>query len=133
VLPSADFAPPRRVTVTAVAAAVSSPSCSTRGMSRDDAHPNNVPGPFYVLNEWCTLCGVPEWAPELFAFDVGPTSHCWVKRQPETRAELDQMIDVMAGQEFVCIRYAGTDPAIIERLVARDEADIVDALSGEVA
>ena len=64
--------------------------------------PRNVPGKFYVLKDCCLLCGVPwEVAPELFAYD---DNGCWVKRQPATQAEHEQMLKVIAFQELDCIR-----------------------------
>ena len=64
--------------------------------------PRNAPGEFYVLKDCCTLCGVPwDIAPELFAYD---DNGCWVSRQPETAAEREKMLKVIAFQELDCVR-----------------------------
>ena len=92
-------------------------------------HPRNAPGPFYVVNECCTLCQVPAYAPTLFELDDEQEHHCWVKRQPTTPAELDQMLEIINMADLGCIRYGGADLDIIERLKAMNAADTVDALS----
>ena len=92
------------------------------------AHPRNAIGEFYVVNECCTLCGVPEYAPTLFELDSENEKHCWVKRQPVSAVELDQMLEVIAIADLGCIRYGGADVNIIERLKAMNEADTIDAL-----
>jgi hypothetical protein len=94
---------------------------------RHAPHPNNAPGPFYVVNDCCTLCGVPEFAPTLFELDFGEGNHCWVKRQPTTAAELDQMLEVIAAADLGCIRYRGAEFDIIEQMKAMNRADKVDA------
>jgi hypothetical protein len=38
------------------------------------------------------------------------------KKQPQTQAELELAIAVLDAQELDCHRYAGTDPAILERV-----------------
>lgn len=84
-------------------------------------HPSNVPGDFYVEDGCCTLCGVPfVEAPELFGTvgDATGASHCYVRRQPETHAEVEQMVGAITRAEFECIRYRGTDGLVQLRLVA---------------
>jgi hypothetical protein len=44
--------------------------------------------------------------------------HCCWKKQPETEAELEQAIKVFEAQELECHRYAGTDPAILDRILS---------------
>jgi hypothetical protein len=78
-------------------------------------HALNVVGPFYVEDGCCTACGVPWAAPGMFGRDI--RDHCYVRRQPETHAELDVMIRVLASQELNCIRYKGDDEGVIQRLV----------------
>ena len=46
--------------------------------------------------------------------------HCNWKKQPETPAELERAIGVLEAQELGCHRYAGTDPAILDRLTSTD-------------
>jgi hypothetical protein len=88
-------------------------------------HPKNAAGPFYVLNGCCTACGVPtSIAPELFEFDS--TDHCYVKRQPSSNAEMEKALHVLRGQELGCVRYRGTDEAILRRLAEAGEADQCD-------
>jgi hypothetical protein len=88
-------------------------------------HPQNAPGPFYVEDGCCTLCGVPETlAPEMFGSD---TSHCFVKRQPESTGDIDRAIEVMWSSEVRCVRYSGTDLDILRRLAQLGEADLTDA------
>jgi len=88
-------------------------------------HPKNAAGPFYVLNGCCTACGVPTAiAPELFEFDS--TYHCYVKRQPSSNAEMEKALHVLRGQELGCVRYRGTDEAILRRLAEAGEAQQCD-------
>jgi hypothetical protein len=88
-------------------------------------HPKNAAGPFYVLNGCCTACGVPTAiAPELFEFDS--TDHCFVKRQPSSNAEMEKALHVLRGQELGCVRYRGTDEAILRRLAEAGDADQCD-------
>ena len=83
-------------------------------------HPNNASGSYYVVNDCCTLCGVP-WhlAPELFSYD---DTGCWVSRQPTIRGEEDKMVEVVARQELNCIRYRGRDKRVLSALAASEEA-----------
>jgi hypothetical protein len=88
-------------------------------------HPHNVDGPFYVENDCCLRCGVPEdLAPALFAKDHEGV--CFVKRQPEPGAETDTMIRVLVSQDVGCIRYRGTDASIARRLGQAGQADQCD-------
>jgi hypothetical protein len=65
----------------------------------------NVVGDFYVEEGCCLLCGVPEdIAPQLFA-SIYENEQCFVKRQPATREEVDDLLKVMAHQELNCVRY----------------------------
>jgi hypothetical protein len=91
----------------------------------------NVPGDFYVANDCCTWCGVPfVVAPALFGGvdQNGKRTHdqCFVKQQPQTPEQLDQMIDAMAVQEQGCIRYCGTDKRIQEQIRDVNEEDQID-------
>jgi hypothetical protein len=85
----------------------------------------NVVGPYYVEDGCCTSCGVPHAiAPDLFSEVV--EDHCYVRRQPETDAETDSMLRVIATQELGCIRYGGSDAEILRRLVEGGEGDQCD-------
>ncbi|MEZ5427376.1 MAG: ferredoxin [Pyrinomonadaceae bacterium] len=93
-------------------------------------HPLNAPGGFYVVNECCTACDVPNsTAPELFAYDR--EMHCYVKRQPENKAELDKAILVTAYAELECVRYRGSDPDTIRRIAETGNAHLCDSPEAE--
>ena len=100
------------------------------------ATPHSVPGDFYVQDNCCTMCGVPEAeAPDLFG-GFGPNDEvlaeqCFVKKQPETQAEYKRMLSVIACADLSCIRYAGTEPKLIELLIQLDEAYQIDHLPTE--
>jgi hypothetical protein len=77
-------------------------------------HLKNVSGPFYVLNGCCTACDVPvSEAPDLFTYDEA--NHCYVKRQPCTKDEVDRTLRAAWAAELECIRYRGSDPEILRR------------------
>ena len=80
----------------------------------------NVIGPFYVEDGCCTSCGVPaSIAPELFS--QSDREHCYVRRQPENAAETEAMLRVIVTQDLGCIRYGGSDPAVLRCLVESGE------------
>lgn|GEM_PF-5718771 len=82
-------------------------------------HPKSAPGDFYVENAQCLACGVPHVvAPDLVGWTDEKKSHCFWKKQPETPAELERAIAVLEAQELECHRYAGTDPAILSRVLS---------------
>ena len=90
-------------------------------------HPKNVPGDFYVEDGCCIACAVPmSEAPEFFEFD---DDHCYVKRQPQTPAEFDTMLDALRVQEVDCIHYKGHDHGFIQRLVDAGEWAVCDNLA----
>ena len=98
-------------------------------MERPKPHPANVPGDFYVEDGCCTMCEVPLFeAPELFGgFGASEgISHCYVKRQPESGAELERMIKTIQCAELGCIRYRGTDPVVQSRLAEVGELRVCD-------
>lgn len=100
-------------------------------MFERNPHPANVPGDFYVVDGCCTMCEVPFLeAPNLFGTFLDPKGyqHCYVKRQPGSPAELDEMVNVIRCAEFQCIRYRGSDHLIQLRLVEADEGMICDVL-----
>ena len=93
----------------------------------------NADGPFYVSNQ-CIICGLPkETAPENIDWDcpVGceecPES-CYVKRQPESDEERDNLIEAMLGSEVENIRYCGTDSTVLRRLTDAGYPHLCDAL-----
>jgi hypothetical protein len=88
-------------------------------------HPKNAPGSFYVEHGCCVCCDVPfAEAPELFAYDE--TNHCYVKRQPMTKDELNRMISVAWMSEVQCIRYCGQDADVLRRFAELGEPHLCD-------
>jgi len=81
-------------------------------------HPKSARGDFYVVKGECLACGVPHVvAPDLMGWTGERVPHCCWKKQPETQAELEQAIAVFEAQDLECHRYAGTDPAILDRIL----------------
>jgi len=73
----------------------------------------SAPGDFYVENECCVGCGVPQVvAPDLVGWREESVPHCYWKKQPETADEVRQALAIFDSQEAGCHRYAGSDPAI---------------------
>jgi hypothetical protein len=88
-------------------------------------HPSNAPGPFYVVDGCCTACDVPfVETPGLFAYDG--KNHCYVKRQPGTKAELNRMLRTVWAAELQCIRYRGEDPEVLRRFGELGEPHLCD-------
>jgi hypothetical protein len=80
-------------------------------------HPKSAAGDFYVESGQCGSCGMPHVvAPDLVGRTDEKISHCFWKKQPKTPAEVARAIAVLETQELGCHRYAGTDPAILERV-----------------
>lgn len=93
-------------------------------------HPSNAPGPFYVEDGCCIRCAVPsEIAPELFGWTEEDT-HCFVRRQPADPAEMDSMIQALWSAEADCIRYRGSDPALLKRIAELGSAELCDVDPG---
>lgn len=100
-------------------------------MAEPIPHPANVPGDFYVVDGCCTMCEMPfVEAPGLFGTVQDPKGyqHCHVKKQPETPAELEQMLSAIRCAELMCIRYRGTDRLLQFRLIGEGEGVICDGL-----
>lgn len=88
-------------------------------------HPLNVLGPWYVVDGCCTACDVPfVEAPGHFAYDG--TNHCYVKRQPTSKEELNRMLRAAWAAELQCIRYRGQDPEVLRRLGEIGEPNLGD-------
>jgi hypothetical protein len=84
-----------------------------------EPHPQTAPGDFYVENGQCLACGIPHAiAPDLMGWADQQSLHCIWKKQPKTQAEIERAIAVLDAQELGCHRYAGTDPAILERVLS---------------
>jgi hypothetical protein len=81
----------------------------------------NAPGSFYTTGE-CTACGAPEAeAPELLAPLTEENYSTYFRRQPQTADEVERACRAIEVCCTSALRYAGTDPAIIQRLGNRAE------------
>jgi hypothetical protein len=80
-------------------------------------HPKNAHGPFYVECGCCIACDAPfHEAPDLMATDDGNGDyHCHFRKQPETPAEVERAINACVVSCVEAVRYAGNDPAILQR------------------
>jgi len=77
------------------------------------------------------MCELPfTEAPELFGKleDARGYAHCYVKRQPHTENEKEQMFSAIQVAELDCIRYRGSDRVFQLRLVEAGEGSICDHL-----
>ena len=89
------------------------------GVPKFIPHPKSALGDFYVVKGECLACGYPHVvAPDLIGWTGEKIPHCYWKKQPETSAELERAIGVLEAQELECHRYAGTDPAILDRVLS---------------
>ncbi|WP_263410380.1 hypothetical protein [Terriglobus tenax] len=81
---------------------------------RFTADPRSVPGDFYVIQNECLGCGIPHSiAPDLVNWVDISQPHCgWIK-QPSSKKEIKQAIQILQKQDFGCHRYAGADPSIL--------------------
>ena len=93
-------------------------------------HPKNAPGDFYVEDNCCLACGVPQIvAPDLFPIMDDSFEHCFVKKQPSNQMELEQMLDSVKDSELACIRYRGTDPQTLAKIARMGEGSVCDELT----
>ena len=85
---------------------------------RFEAHPQSAAGDFYVVNHECASCGAPHVvAPNLIGWAEEPDNHhCIWKKQPETVSELLEAFATFDVSDLGCHRYAGNDPAIMNRI-----------------
>src|SRR5262245_64370856 len=87
------------------------------GNSRLVPRPKSSRGDFYVVKDECLACGMPHVvAPDLIGWVDQQPPHCYWKKQPETPGELERAIEVLESQDLECLRYAGTNPAILDRV-----------------
>lgn len=101
-------------------------------MSALTSHKCNTPGDFYVEDGCCTQCAMPfEVAPNLFAW--AEDNHCYVQKQPQTPAELEQMIAAIEVADLSCIRYKGNQRVIQIRLIEMHAGGECDDLPPELA
>lgn len=102
-----------------------------------EAHPENVPGDFYVEMGCCTLCDVPMVeAPSLFTYIIEENQpyHCYVSKQPSSDGELNAMLAVICCSETECIRYRGKDASLIRRIEEMGTPNACDytSVDGEI-
>ena len=104
-------------------------------------HPKNAPGPFYVMDGGCIACEAPERScPDVIGHESAPDGsayHCYFTKQPTTPDELEQALDACRLCCSGAVRYAGSDPRVLERLAnyvihhkSFSSTDACDALSG---
>ncbi len=92
-------------------------------VERDLAHRHPAPGPWYVDDSCCTVCGVPaHLAPRLFA---NHPNGCYVRRQPATAEDDARMFEVLETQDLDCIHYRGDDVDLLARLRARGMGRVI--------
>jgi len=93
--------------------------------------PRNAPGPFYAVEKLCLSCGLPEdEAPDLLANLKETGGDTYFVKQPTTPEEVER---ACAALDVCCVkalRYAGDDPAIIQRL-QKWSAECCDASEGK--
>lgn len=100
-----------------------------------ESYPENAPGAFYVEKDLCITCRAPEAAaPDLIGFHEDPSgnnarSHCYFKKQPETKAEIDCAIKAIVANCCGSFRYAGSDREVIKRLRRAHCQEAIDQLS----
>jgi hypothetical protein len=103
-------------------------------MNEVKPHPANVPGDYFVEDGCCMSCDVPiDNAPDLFGWvhdSLG--QHCYVRKQPETTDEQEQMFAAIRHAEAGCIMYCGHDRAIQERLIEAGEGPICIGLPDDL-
>ena len=95
-----------------------------------DRHPPNAPGPFYVENDQCILCGTPyHAAPNLISNldEIEAAQSCYFKRQPNSPAEEDEAVKAMHASCCKAVRYAGTDQRILGQLRALNLLEYADS------
>jgi len=86
-------------------------------MNRPIRNPESVPGDFYVEQDCCLSCGLPQHiAPGLVGRSETGSGDCVWKKQPSTPQEIEQAIKVLQFQELTCHRYAGRNPSILAQL-----------------
>jgi len=102
-----------------------------------DRHPLNVPGPFYIEEGQCVNCHGPgELAAELIGWfeepkDMRGYSHCYIKKQPESPADMERMIQAIQASCCSGLRYCGDDPAVLALLAKAGLASRCDELGEE--
>src|SRR6266850_4397296 len=102
------------------------------------AYALNAPGDFYVEADMCITRGAPPAAaPDLVVFYVDPAgndrnTHCYFQRQPTSPREVEQAIQAVHLSCCQAVRYRGSDPTILRRLVALGDAESCDQVRSNV-
>ncbi|MXO58234.1 hypothetical protein GRI89_01575 [Altererythrobacter salegens] len=103
-----------------------------RPETRKPPHPANVPGPFYVELDHCTLCTMCEFAaPDLFALVDEVLGAWYVSKQPASKAEFGRMKEAMRDCEVDCIRVKNCPPDWAARLRDAGMGGLIDSVEGE--
>ena len=93
--------------------------------------PRNAPGAFYALEKICLACGLPEdEAPDLLAKLDETDGDTYFVKQPSTPDEVERACSALDVCCVKALRYAGDDPAIIQRL-QKWSAECCDATEGK--
>ena len=98
-------------------------------MKQRRIYPLNALGDFYVEEGMCIACKAPEHeAPDLMSHDPAAHAgyHCFFKRQPATKEELERAIRAVAVGCCGAVRYAGNDGAILRCLADLGSAEACD-------
>lgn len=96
--------------------------------NKHERTPLNIEGDFYVKKDMCLSCVVPELiAPELMGYDseIG----CYFKKQPQNSEEIDHAVEAIWSSCIEALRYAGSDPDVLERMRNRGCKSASDVLS----
>src|SRR5277367_2882949 len=103
-------------------------------MVEHQPHPENVVGDFYVEDGCCAMCRAPFiGAPALFGVcRSGGYDHCYVKQQPGTAEQVEQMVFAISCAELGCIRYRGTDRLVQLQIAQMGMGDACDSLPDDV-
>ena len=92
---------------------------------------NNSEGDFFVEDEECILCCIPESeAPELMESD---DHSCYFKRQPKTDTEISNAIDAVSVSCCGAVKYGGNDTNIIRKILIQSNADISSIIQKGIA
>jgi hypothetical protein len=91
----------------------------------------NVIGAFYVEDGCCmTSCIALAEAPDLLAMDY-TGNRCYFKRLPVTTDDVNAVVQAMMVSEADCLRYEGSDAAILRRLTEMHLGTNCDVLEGK--
>ena len=84
---------------------------------KNEPHPRNAPGPFYVERDSCMACMAPEGeAPDLMGYSESDCHGCYFHKQPSTPEELERASDAIRVCCAWAVRYGGDDPKLLQRL-----------------